>query len=164
MTAFFLALALVAGGVLAYRQGLPAVGDALTGAGELMVLVLPLIVIAVLMAAYAQALIPRDLAERWLGRGAGLRGIGLATLAGAFTPGGPFMAFPLVLGLRAVGASLPICMTYLTAWSVLGIQRVLIWELPFFGLDFVVLRLLVSLPLPVIAGVLAQWLTEPAEV
>jgi hypothetical protein len=38
---------------------------------------------------------------------------------------------------------------------------VLIWELPFFGLDFVVLRLLVSLPLPLIAGLLTQWLTEP---
>ncbi|AGM41149.1 hypothetical protein SPISAL_05275 [Spiribacter salinus M19-40] len=161
MTGFFLVLGVAAGALLAYRQGLPAVVEALFGAGELMLVVLPLVVIAVLMAAYAQALIPRDLAERWLGRGAGLKGIGLATLAGAVTPGGPFMAFPLVLGLRGVGASLPICTTYLTAWSVLGIQRVLIWELPFFGLDFVVLRLLVSLPLPLIAGLLTQWLTEP---
>jgi len=164
MTLFFLLLALAAGAVLAYRQGPLAVIEALGGAVELMLIVLPLIVIAVLMAAYAQALIPRDLAERWLGRGAGLKGIGLATLAGTVTPGGPFMAFPLVLGLRGVGASLPICMTYLTAWSVLGIQRVLIWELPFFGLDFVALRLLVSLPLPLIAGLIAQWITEPSRV
>jgi hypothetical protein len=31
-----------------------------------------------------------------------------------------------------------------------------IWELPFLGHDFVLLRVLVSLPLPVVAGLLAR--------
>jgi uncharacterized membrane protein YraQ (UPF0718 family) len=161
MTVFFMVLAAAAGTLLAQRQGLEAVTGALLSAGELIALVIPLVVIAIVMAAYAQALLPREIVERWLGRDAGWRGLFIAIAAGAVTPGGPFMAFPLVVGLRAVGASLPICITYLTAWSVLGIQRILIWELPFFGVDFVVLRLLVSLPLPLIAGVTAQWLGEP---
>ncbi|RZU98228.1 hypothetical protein [Spiribacter vilamensis] len=161
MTIFFAILAVVAGALLGYRQGFDAVTGALFSAGELMVLVVPLVIIAIVMAAYAQALLPRAVVERWLGRDAGWRGLFIAIAAGAITPGGPFMAFPLVVGLRSVGASFPVCITYLTAWSVLGIQRILIWELPFFGLDFVILRLAVSLPLPLIAGLAAQWLGDP---
>lgn len=161
MTAFFVLLALAAGAALAQRQGTDAVIEALVAAGELMVLVLPLVVVAIVMAAYAQALLPRQRIEQWLGRDAGWRGLFIAMGAGIITPGGPFMAFPLVVGLRAVGASAPVCITFLTAWSVLGIQRVLIWELPFFGVEFVLLRLAVSLPLPLIAGVITGWLGEP---
>ena len=161
MTVFFLLLAIIAGALLAYRQGIDAVAEALLSAGELMVLVMPLVIIAIVMAAYAQALLPQAVVERWLGRDAGWPGLFIAIAAGAVTPGGPFMAFPLVVGLRAVGASLPVCVTYLTAWSVLGIQRILIWELPFFGVDFVLMRLVVSLPLPLIAGLATQWLSDP---
>ena len=162
MTAFFAILGLLSGAWLWHQRGSDAVTQALFGSVELILVVLPLIVIAIVMAAYAQALLPTRLVENWLGRDAGWRGLVIATAAGAITPGGPFMAFPLVVGLRAMGASLAICITYLTAWSVLGLQRVLVWELPFFGLDFVVLRLLVSLPLPFIAGLASQWLSEPA--
>ncbi len=161
MTVFFVILGVVSGALLWYRQGPEAVTQALLSGGELIVLVVPLVIIAIVMAAYAQALLPRRVVEHWLGRRAGWRGLLIATGAGAITPGGPFMAFPLVVGLRAMGASLPVCITYLTAWSLLGIQRVLMWELPFFGLDFVLLRLLVSLPLPLLAGVASQWLGEP---
>lgn len=162
MTIFFVLLAVIAGAVLSNRHGFDAVIGAVLSAGELMALVLPLVIIAIVMAAYAQALLPRAVVERWLGRDAGWRGLFIAMAAGAITPGGPFMAFPLVVGLRAIGASFPVCITYLTAWSVLGIQRILIWELPFFGTDFVILRLIVSLPLPLIAGMASQWLGDPA--
>lgn len=162
MTVFFILLAVASGALLWYRQGSEAVLQALLSGGEWIVLVVPLVMIAIVMAAYAQALLPRRIVEQWLGRDAGWRGLWIATAAGAVTPGGPFMAFPLVVGLRTMGASLPICITYLTAWSVLGLQRILMWELPFFGLDFVLLRVLVSLPLPLIAGVTSQWLGDPA--
>ncbi len=161
MTVFFIILGIVSGALLWYRQGNEAVVQALLSGGELIVLVVPLVIIAIAMAAYAQALLPRRVVEHWLGRNAGWRGLLIATAAGAITPGGPFMAFPLVVGLRAMGASLPVCITYLTAWSLLGLQRILMWELPFFGLDFVLLRLLVSLPLPLIAGIASQWLGDP---
>ena len=161
MSVFFAVLAVAAGALLAARQGPTAVMEALLSAGELIGLVIPLVIVAMVMAAYAQALLPREAVERWLGRDAGWRALFIAIAAGAITPGGPFMAFPLVVGLRAVGASVPVCITYLTAWSVLGIQRILIWELPFFGPEFVALRLLVSLPLPFIAGVAAGWLGDP---
>lgn len=152
VTVFFAALAAGTGALLWQRDGPAAVTGALGESAGLLVAVLPLVALAVIMAGYVQELLPQRLVQRWLGRESGLRGLLLATVAGALTPGGPFSAFPLVVGLHGIGASLPVCITYLTAWSVLGIQRMLVWELTFFGADFVLLRLLVSLPLPLVAG------------
>jgi hypothetical protein len=45
-----------------------------------------------------------------------------------------------------------------TSWTLLGYGRLLVWELPFFGSDFVIWRCIVALPLPIVAGLLAQWL------
>ena len=85
MTVFFVVLAAAAGTLLAQRQGVEAVTGALLSAGELIALVIPLVVIAIVMAAYAQALLPREIVERWLGRDAGWRGLFIAIAAGAVT-------------------------------------------------------------------------------
>ena len=126
LTIFFFLAGSAAALTVWQRQGLKGVVSALQEGTGLIMLVIPLVVVAILMASYAQALLPRRTIEHWLGRDAGWRGMLIATGAGILTPGGPFMAFPLVVGLRAVGASLPICVTYLTAWAVLGIQRVVV--------------------------------------
>ena len=153
-TLFFAALAGVCGTVLGAREGLDRVLAVVLDAGSLLLGLLPLVVLAVTVAAYVQQLLPVDAARRWLGSESGLRGLLLVTAAGAMTPGGPFSAFPLVLALWRAGASLPVCVAYITAWGLLGLQRALVWDFPFFGAEFVALRLLVSLPLPVLAGLL----------
>ncbi|MCC5856944.1 MAG: permease [Ectothiorhodospiraceae bacterium] len=160
MTALFLVIAAVSGVLLWVRHGGSEVLFATRDAGLLLLAVLPIVVMAVLMGAYVQKLIPPAVARRWVGAGSGLRGLALATVAGALTPGGPFAAFPLVVGLYHAGASLAVCVAYVTAWGVLGVQRVLVWEIAFFGMEFVLLRLLVSLPLPFLAGLLTRLLFD----
>lgn len=152
---FFVALALVTGGATAWLHGGQAVVGSLARAAGLLAWITPVLLGALLLGAYIQRLVPRETMERWLGRDSGWRGLALATLAGSATPGGPFTAFPLVAALYHSGAATPVCITYLTAWSVLGINRALVWELPFLGADFVALRMAVSLPLPFLAGWLA---------
>ena len=39
---------------------------------------------------------------------------------------------------------------------LLGINRAIIWEMPFFGPDFVIFRFLISLPMPLLLGFLAR--------
>jgi hypothetical protein len=56
------------------------------------------------------------------------------------------------------GADRGALVAYLTSWSLLGFQRVMVWELPLMGVDFALLRSLANLPLPIIAGLLARWL------
>jgi uncharacterized membrane protein YraQ (UPF0718 family) len=159
--AFFAGVAALAAWTLAEREGRAAVETALWEAGELLLIIAPILVTAVLISGYVQTMVPRDAMERWLGRGSGLRGLTLAAMAGALTPGGPFAAFPLVVALWESGAGFGVCVAYLTSWSVLGIQRALVWEIPLLGADFVLLRLAASLVLPLVAGILADRL-DPA--
>ncbi len=51
-------------------------------------------------------------------------------------------------------------MSYLTAWSLLGVQRAILWELPILGDRLTLVRYTVALPLPLIAGLLARQLIK----
>lgn len=155
-TLFFMALAALSAAALWLHSGAPEVVAALRGAGWLLLGIGPIIVLALLVGGYVQALLPRALVARWLGEGSGAAGYLMGTLAGVLTPAGPFGAFPLVVALRRAGAPFDICVVYLSAWATLGIHRIVIWELPFLGPDFVVLRVLASLPIPIAAGVFAR--------
>ena len=87
-----------------------------------------------------------------------MRGLLIATVAGTLTPGGPITSFPFVVALYMAGADRGSLVAYLTAWSLLGFQRVMVWEMPLLGLDFVLVRSLANLPFPILAGMLARWL------
>lgn len=50
---------------------------------------------------------------------------------------------------------------YITSWAILGIQRILVWDLPFMGAEITITRFMVSIPLPIIAGLIAQRLPFP---
>ncbi len=153
-TIFFTLLAVGAGAATWWLHGTAAFTETLGRGLGLLLWITPILVGAMLVGAYVQRLIPRATMEHWLGGRSGLRGLAVATAAGAITPGGPFAAFPLVVALHRAGASVEVCVAYVTAWSVLGVNRALVWELPFLGPDFVLLRLLISLPLPFLAGYL----------
>ena len=159
MTLFFTVLAAVSG-IAAYLTRGPSVClEALAAVGLLLLKVIPLIMAAVMISGYVRTIIPSETVERWLGSSSGLRGWSIALLGGALTPGGPFASFPIVVALLRAGASFDVTVVYLTAWSVIGINRALIWEIPFFGIEFVAVKMLVSLPLPFIAGFVARALT-----
>lgn len=160
--------ALAAGGAvgLYLRSGLAAVYASLGENLLLLLEILPIVAAAVMIAGYAQILVPQQTMGRWLGSQSGLRGLAVAEIAGILTPGGPFAAFPLVLALYRAGASLATCVTFLTAWSLIGLNRALVWEIPFLGWEFVAIRLAISLPLPILTGMLVKLLlaapvTEP---
>ena len=136
--------------------GADAFAEALHEDLGFMVLVLPRIVLALLVAGLFQAVLPRDKVAYWVGSESGLRGILIATLAGALTPGGPLTSFPFVVALYMAGADRGSLVAYLTSWELLGFQRFMIWEVPMLGTDFAMLRALANLPLPIIAGLLAR--------
>lgn len=113
--------------------------------------------VALLAASFLAALIP----ERWmlmvLGDASGLTGILLASLLGAILPGGPIVSFPLAMALFSAGVGAPQLVALLTAWAVLALHRVMAFEIPMIGWGFAWRRLLASLILAPVAGLLAQW-------
>ncbi len=149
------ALAAVCGTAVYFLQGSDGVVQSLHADVDLVVLMIPRLAAGVLVAGFIQVLIPKGLAAKWLGEGIGLRGLLLATFTGFCTPGGPMLSFPIVVALRAAGAGVPALVTYITAWSLLGVHRILQWELPLFGPEFAAVRFIASLPFPIIAGLIA---------
>ncbi|MBI4185019.1 MAG: hypothetical protein HY521_13595 [Proteobacteria bacterium] len=120
--------------------------------------ILPIVPLAVLAAAFIAEMMPQDLASGWLGEGAGIKGILIASLIGGFIPGGPFVSFPIALAFIKAGAGLAQTVALLTAWSAIAVHRVFIWEVPVTGAGFAALRFASSLVLPPIAGVTAALL------
>ncbi|MES2713420.1 MAG: hypothetical protein V4653_17710 [Pseudomonadota bacterium] len=120
--------------------------------------VLPLFLVALPMAAFLAELAPADIAQGWLGPESGLQGILIASLAGGFIPGGPFVSFPLVLTFTKAGAGVPQMAALVTGWAIYGFHRVIAWEVPVLGWRFVAIRMLAGLVLPVLTGLGVAWL------
>ena len=124
--------------------------------GDLFLVIFPRIIAALLMAGLIQVLVPQDLVSKWIGQESGLKGIVIASVAGMLTPGGPLTAFPVMYTLYVAGAHRGALVAYMTGWALLGVQRMLVWELPFLGIDFVLLRYGASFALPILAGLIAM--------
>jgi len=107
------------------------------------------------LAGLITVLLPADTVSRHMGEGSGLTGLLLATAAGSLTPGGPFIQFPIVAALYRSGAGPGPLAAYLTAWSLIPVVRLIVWEVPFLGLQFAASRVLVSLAAPILVGLLA---------
>lgn len=148
-------VAILAGFLCYHLRGFEAVAASLGNDLNLMAYMLPRMAAAVLIGGFLQALIPKGLIARWLGERSGIRGLLIASAVGMVTPGGPSLAFPLVVVLRTGGASLPVLVAFLTAWSMLGVHRIIIWELPLFGAPFATVRFLSSMAMPLLAGLIA---------
>lgn len=154
-------MAITAFAVLLRRGGLVPARRALRDTGTSLLKLLPMIGVALPLATLFAELVPPDVAQGALGRESGLTGILIATVAGSLLPGGPFVTFPLVLAFLAAGAGPAQMVALISAWSVLGLHRVLVWEMPIMGRRFVLLRLASGGLLPVLAGLLAEALLLP---
>ncbi len=122
----------------------------------LLLSILPKVLAGVLLAGLLTVLLPQDKVARWMGARSGLRGLVLAGLAGALLPGGPMMAFPLTVALGVAGADIGTATAFIAGWSLLNLNRTLVWEMSFFPHDFVYLRYGLSLLVPVLLGLAAR--------
>jgi uncharacterized membrane protein YraQ (UPF0718 family) len=153
---FFVVLAIALAGTVLAVRGVDALQRALAAALGIISVVAPMIAIGLYLGGLARELADPARVAPALGERSGLAGLALATGLGAVTPGGPFAAFPIVYALFLAGADAGAVIAYLTAWSVIGLHRIVVWELPLLGHEFAAVRVLASLPLPLIAGALAR--------
>ena len=150
---WFMFVASIAVGVyVVHSYGVPRALDGLSSGGQLLMATLPKMIFAFAVAGMIQVILPTDLVSQWIGEGSGVRGLMIGTLAGTFTPGGPMMHFPIVASLMTSGAGAGPIIAYLTAWSLLGLHRLVIWEIPILGLEISAVRFAASLVLPPLVG------------
>jgi len=152
-------LALIALG-FCLRRGPGVVRRVGAETGQSLIKILPMFAAALPMAAFLAELMPADAAVAWIGPDSGFLGLVVASAAGGFMPGGPFVTFPLVLAFAKAGAGVPQMAALITGWSIFAVHRIISWEYPLLGWRFVVMRMLSALPLPIIAGLLAELVVE----
>jgi uncharacterized membrane protein YraQ (UPF0718 family) len=116
---------------------------------------MPRLAVGIIGAGFIAKALPQDVVSGWLGPDSGFKGIALAALAGALTPGGPVVGYAMGAAALKAGAGLPQVMAFVTGWALYTINRMIVWELPLMPRDLVLLRVVVSLPLPFIAAWLA---------
>jgi len=142
------------------RKGTAAVGEGFSKSGTIFLGVAPQLLIGFLLAGFAALVVPQEGVARLLGERSGARGLLLASLAGMLTPGGPFTHFPLLAALRSQGAAIGPLSAYITAWSLLGLHRIVLWEGPLLGWRFVMIRAGASLLFAPAIGWIAQTFSE----
>ncbi len=157
----FAGIAAITGALCWHFKGREVFHASLESDVDLLIFIAPRFGAGMLIAAFVQSLLPRDRVAQYVSDGAGMKAVGIATVVGGLTPGGPMTSFPLVRALRDVGTGRSALVAYVTSWSTMGFQRILNWELPLLGPEFTLLRLVASLPLPLIAGFTARFLPQP---
>ncbi|MHB2165392.1 permease [Alsobacter sp. R-9] len=119
--------------------------------------IVPKVVAGTLIGALIRLMIGREMIVRWLGASSGIRGLLIATIAGVLIPAGPFTVFPLAATFLVAGADAGAAIAFITGWLLLGLNRAVIWEMPFFGAAFVGWRMASSFWVPMAAGWLARY-------
>jgi len=142
--------------IVVYWKSPESAGKGLHATGALILEITPRMFAAFLLAGLIQAVVPQETIVSWMGHGSGLRGILIGMTLGGITPGGPMTHFPVIASLYKVGVGVGPLVAYLSAWSLFGLQRVIMWEIPFLGAKVVALRVAVSFFFPFFAGWLCQ--------
>lgn len=155
-----LALVLVGAFFVWRRDGWGGVWHILAEDSWLFVDILPKVLAGCLIGAFVAALLPREMVTRWVGGESGFTGLVIATAIGAVLPGGPFTIYPLAGAFLTIGAGIGPVVAFVTSWTLIGLNRAIIWEVPFLGFDFVTTRMIISLPMPILAGIGARALAR----
>jgi len=119
--------------------------------------ILPRVFAGCLLGAFITEILPHDKVSRSLGPRSGLKGLLTGAAFGAILPGGPFTAYPVASALLAIGADFGATIAMVVSWTLIGYGRAVAWEIPIMGTDFTLWRIVISLPLPILAGALGRF-------
>jgi len=141
----FMAVAFHTGGFAAIAQGLGKGWNLLASVGVRLFL-------GFALAGLMQVVIPPQYILKWIGHESGYAGVWIGSLAGSLMPGGPYVMFPIIGGLYQAGASVGPLMAFVTSWSVMSFNRLLVWEIPMLGAKVALVRFAASILFPPIVG------------
>lgn len=145
------------GGAVAIKD--PALlWDALGHSGKLIGTVWLDLLLGFVLAGLIHVIIPEPAVIKWLGKQNLWYGVLAGWGLGLLIPGGPYVTFPIAANLLRQGAAPGPLIALISAKVLLSPIRVLSFEAPLLGWPMTAARLLPSLFLPPLLGLLGQWL------
>src|SRR6476646_4260808 len=154
---FIGALVVVCATLVWRRDGIDGVLNILTHDLWLFGEIMPRVLAGCLLGAFIAEILPHEKVSRSLGPQSGLKGLLIGAAFGAILPGGPFNAYPVASALLAVGADFGSTTAMVVSWTLIGYGRAVAWEVPIMGTDFTLWRIVISLPVPLLAGALRRF-------
>jgi uncharacterized membrane protein YraQ (UPF0718 family) len=97
-------------------------------------------------------LIPSAVIARWLGHTSGIRGLLIGSYIAIIMPGGPYITMPVIAAIYSAGAGVGPIIALLTGRALLGVQMLIVWQIPFLGVEIPLARYIACLVLPPIVG------------
>ena len=146
------ALVFTAVAVAFWRGGWQLTLLGLMQAGQLVEMIWLRLILGLTLAGLVQVLVPRELIAKWLGHTSGLRGILIGSYIGILMPGGPYVMLPLIASIYRAGAGVGPVIALLTGRALLGIQMLIVWQIPFLGVEIPLARYIACLFLPPLVG------------
>jgi uncharacterized membrane protein YraQ (UPF0718 family) len=121
--------------------------------------VLPIVIPAAFIAGFLAELLPRELVSGLVGPESGILGFALAAVAGAILPTGPMVVLPLGAALLQADAGFAQILTLYASWTLVNVQRFIIWEVPLVGMSMAARRLaggFIALPFAILGAELIE--------
>ncbi len=124
-----------------------------------MMLILPAVM--VILGIFA-VFIPKEMIQKYLGKGSGLKGIIIGLVLGTLPTGPLYVAFPMASAMMKKGARTSSIIAFLSAWACIKIPQEMV-ELKFLGLEFMLLRLGLTILFVIIMSILIERIMDWSE-
>ncbi len=134
------------------RGGWETASSGFSQAGHLFSTVWPRLLLGLTLGGLIRVLIPSALIAKWLGHTSGFRGILIGSYIGIIMPGGPYVTLPVIASIYRAGAGVGPVIALLTGRSLLGIQMLIVWQIPFLGIELPLARYIACLVIPPLVG------------
>lgn len=147
-----IALLLVAVALAFLKGGVQLTGQGLVQTGRLLETIWLRLPLGFALGGLIQVMVPRTIIARWLGPTSGVKGILIGSYAGTLFSGAPYVMLPVVASLYLAGAGPGPVIALLTGQALLGIQNLIVWQIPFLGLWLPLSKYIACLIITPIAG------------
>ncbi|MFC2038670.1 permease [Chloroflexota bacterium] len=135
-----------------WRGGVQLLLSGFTQAGHLLNTIWLRLILGFTLGGLMQVLVPRDIIAKWLGPASGLKGILIGSYTGTILSGAPYVMLPIIAAIYRAGAGVGPIIALLTGQGLIGIQMLIVWQIPFFGVELPLARYIVSFFIPPFAG------------
>lgn len=99
-------------------------------------------------------LLTSEVIEKWLQKFKGLKAIIVSAIAGGLFPGGPYIYYPFISNFKEMNLPFYILISFIFGKQVYDFARFPM-EVSLVSLDIAIIRTLITLPIPIVVGLLA---------